>query len=135
MERLSQTTFLCAIAVGLLLATAPVFAQETSSSIVGTVVDATGAPLPGVQVETEGPLGKLTAVTDANGEYRFPRTQPGTYQITARLQGFQDSTAGGVRVTLGEGMTVDFTMQEPAVVATFALILGTACAQSWSNRD
>lgn len=112
MKRLSQTTFLCAIAVGLLLATAPVFAQETSSSIVGTVVDATGAPLPGVQVDAEGPLGKLTAVTDANGQYRFPRTQPGTYQITAKLQGFQDSAAGGVRITLGEDMTVDFTMQE-----------------------
>ena len=112
MKRLSQTTFVCAIAIGLLLATAPVFAQETSSSIVGTVVDATGAPLPGVQVDAEGPLGKLTAVTDADGQYRFPRTQPGTYQITAKLQGFQDSAAGGVRITLGEDMTVDFTMQE-----------------------
>ena len=59
----------CVCDRGLLLATAPVFAQETSSSIVGTVVDATGAPLPGVQVDAEGPLGKLTAVTDADGQY------------------------------------------------------------------
>ena len=51
-------------------------------------------------------------VTDSNGEYRFPRAQPGEYEMTARLQGFQPSTAGGVRVSLGEAMTVDFTMQE-----------------------
>ena len=112
MSRLFKPMQLCVIAVGLLLATAPVFAQETTSSLRGTVVDATGAPLPGVQVDAEGPLGKLTAVTDANGEYRIPRAQPGTYQITAKLQGFQDSAAGGVRVSLGEAMTVDFTMQE-----------------------
>ncbi len=112
MKRLFRKTFLCAIAIGLLLATAPVFAQETSSSIVGTVVDATGAPLPGVQVEAEGPLGKLVAISDTQGEYRFPRAQPGTYQITTKLQGFQDSSAGGVRVTLGVATTVDFTMQE-----------------------
>jgi len=87
-------------------------AQETTSSLRGTVVGSTGAPLPGVQVEADGPLGKLTAITDANGEYRFPRAQPGEYQLTARLQGFQDSVAGGVRVTLGEAMTVDLTMQE-----------------------
>jgi hypothetical protein len=112
MNRYLRTTFLCAIAVGLLLAASPVMAQETASSLRGTVVDATGGPLPGVQVEADGPLGKLMAITDANGEYRFPRAQPGEYQITARLQGFQDSVAGGVRVTLGDAMTVDFTMQE-----------------------
>ena len=34
------------------------------------------------------------------------------YELTATLMGFQPSTAGGVRVTLGQAMTVDFTMQE-----------------------
>jgi len=112
MNRYLRTTFLCAIAIGLLLAASPVLAQETTSALRGVVTDATGAPLPGVQVEADGPLGKLTAITDANGEYRFPRAQPGEYQITARLQGFQDAVAGGVRVSLGDAMTVDFTMQE-----------------------
>jgi hypothetical protein len=112
MNRTFGTRILCAIAVALLIAATPVFAQETSSSLRGTIVDATGAALPGVQVTAEGPLGKLVAISDENGEYRFPRAQPGNYQITASLQGFQDSQAGGVRVSLGEAMTVDFTMQE-----------------------
>ena len=45
MNRYLRTTFLCAIAVGLLLAASPVMAQETTSSLRGTVVDATGGRL------------------------------------------------------------------------------------------
>ncbi|MGD8441452.1 MAG: TonB-dependent receptor [Holophagae bacterium] len=112
MNRYFRTTILCVAVVGLLVAAAPSFAQETASSLRGTVVDATGAPLPGVQVEAVGPLGKLGTVTDENGEFRFPRAQPGVYELTARLQGFQPSTAANVRVSLGDAMTVDFTMQE-----------------------
>ena len=101
-----------ALIVGLALAATPVEAQETRSVLRGTVVDSTGGGLPGVQVDAEGPLGILTDITDAEGAYRFPRVVPGEYQITARLEGFQDAVAGGVRVTLGEASTVDFTMQE-----------------------
>jgi hypothetical protein len=111
MYRYHKLTFLC-IVVGLLLVASPVLAQETASLLRGTVVDATGAPLPGVQIEAVGPLGKLMTVTDANGEYRFPRAQPGVYEVTARLQGFQPSVASDVRVSLGDALTVDFTMQD-----------------------
>lgn len=45
------------------------------------------------------------------------------------------ATGLAIIVLAGAQSAVDFTMQEPAVVATFALILGTACAQSWSNRS
>lgn len=38
-------------------------------------------------------------------------------------------------VLVGLHATVDFTMQVPAVAATYALIMGAACAQSWSTRN
>lgn len=38
-------------------------------------------------------------------------------------------------VLVGLHATVDFTMQIPAVAATYALIMGAACSQSWSTRN
>jgi O-antigen ligase len=43
----------------------------------------------------------------------------------------------GVAASLLVGLhaTVDFTLQVPAVAATYALIMGAACSQSWSTRN
>ncbi|KKM69395.1 hypothetical protein LCGC14_1451270, partial [marine sediment metagenome] len=37
-------------------------------------------------------------------------------------------------VLVGVHSMVDFSLQIPAIGATFALILGIGCAQSWSSR-
>lgn len=44
--------------------------------------------------------------------------------------------AAGVAVTVLVGVhsTIDFSLQIPAVTATYSLLLGTACAQCWSSR-
>ena len=67
----------------------PAFAQEQTGSLVGKVSADGGEALPGVSIEIKGPSGTLVSVTDARGEYRFPRVTPGAYKVTARLQGFQ----------------------------------------------
>jgi hypothetical protein len=92
------------------LAAVPGMAQETTGSIVGTVADDAGEPVPGVRIEASGPLGKIYADAGANGKYRFPKVAPGEYTLVARLDGFQDATSGRLVVILGQAMTVDFTM-------------------------
>mgnify|MGYP003429346160 FL=1 len=82
------------IALGLLLAlTTMVRAQETRGSIEGVVKDSSGGVLPGVTVEAvnAAQTGAVSAVTDANGKYRFPALAPGRYEVTANLTGFQAS--------------------------------------------
>ncbi len=37
-------------------------------------------------------------------------------------------------VLIGFHAALDYSLQVPAVIATFSLLLGTACAQSWSSR-
>ncbi len=66
-----------------------VFAQ-TTGTIEGTVTDQSGAPLPGVTVEITSPnlQGTRTAVTAADGRYRFPSVPPGAYSVTGSLSGF-----------------------------------------------
>jgi uncharacterized protein (DUF2141 family) len=76
-----------------------------------TVTDATGAILPNVTVVLAGPR-DATAVTDAKGEVHFLGLPPGTYAVTATLDGFNEFSnrsipvvAGGV-VPLKAAMTI-----------------------------
>ena len=68
--------------VFLMLALAmPAFAQEQRASIEGVVKDTSGAVLPGVTVEAKNEATGVvvSAVTDANGVYRFPSLASGIW--------------------------------------------------------
>ncbi|MFY9550766.1 MAG: carboxypeptidase regulatory-like domain-containing protein, partial [Thermoanaerobaculia bacterium] len=73
----------------LLLVPVAMFAQ-TTGTVEGTITDQSGAPLPGVSVELTSPnlQGTRTAVTTADGRYRFPSVPPGPYKVTGTLSGF-----------------------------------------------
>jgi len=60
------------------------FAQLVpTSKMEGKVADNTGAPLPGVSVEATSPrlVGKATAVTDGDGNYRLFSLPSGVYEV------------------------------------------------------
>ena len=60
----------------------PVWAQQQTGVISGTVTDSQGGAVPGATVEAKGASGNaLTATTDASGTYRFPSVQPGVYEV------------------------------------------------------
>lgn len=76
--------------------------ESGPGTIAGTVRDAAGAALPGVQVVAGDGTRRATATTDVRGEYRL--TVPaGTYQVEFSLPGFAPLTVGGV--SLGGGVT------------------------------
>jgi hypothetical protein len=83
--------------------TTSVTAQVYTGRIEITVVDTTGAVLPGTLVEISGPQ-NATAPTDAKGMVQFLNLAPGTYQVVAKLSGFQDYT--NTNVPVGVGVTV-----------------------------
>jgi hypothetical protein len=81
-------TLLCSLVV--LLSCTALFAQQTGS-ISGRVTATDGSALPGVTVEARSnvlPQPRIS-VTDANGDYRMPALQPGTYTVTFTLTGMQ----------------------------------------------
>ena len=87
-----------ALAIGslvtsLLLLATPAFSQHTVS---GIVRDASGAILPGVNVEAASPVlieKSRTVVTDGTGQYRIVDLKPGTYTVTFTLPGFSTFAA------------------------------------------
>ena len=78
------TTSLLVLALTALPALAA--AQAFTGRIEVAISDSTGALLPGVVVDLTGPQNQ-SAVTDQKGEARFLNLAPGTYSVTAKLQG------------------------------------------------
>jgi hypothetical protein len=88
-------------------------AAQTTGSINGTVVDNTGAVLPGVTVTATSPalMGVQTAVTGETGLYRFPSIPPGTYTLSYELAGFSNVKREGIIVNIGFAATVNVQLQ------------------------
>jgi outer membrane receptor for ferrienterochelin and colicin len=88
---------------------------QTTGSIVGTVSDDVGAPLPGVNVEARGPAlqGTKTAVTATDGSYRLALLPPGSYTVSASLPQFGRAEQT-VQVLLDRNVTADFRLRATA---------------------
>lgn len=99
------------------------FGQETAGEIEGTVRDANGAVVPGVEVtitsraRTEGggtdtTVGfTRTTTTDNNGFFRMQQIPPGFYSITtAAASGFGAATVNNIEVALGTATPVNIAL-------------------------
>ena len=110
-ERLAR---LAVLSASLLAFAAPSAAQVYTGRMDITVTDSTGAILPGVAVEITGPQ-RATQVSDSRGEVRFLNLPPGTYVVTAKLQGFGDYNNKNVPVKAGEGVPLKISLAVGAV--------------------
>ncbi len=87
------------VALVSLLVPSAAYAQAV---ITGVVRDASGGVLPGATVEAASPvlIEKVrSVVTDANGQYRIVNLRPGTYTVTATLQGFTSLKREGIELS------------------------------------
>lgn len=92
----------------------------STSNIAGRVADAQGASVAGavVTLYARAPqLQRLTAITDAQGAYRFESLAPGEYLIESDARGFAPAVAERVRVERGQTTTLDFTLEAAGVRA------------------
>jgi hypothetical protein len=111
--------------LGLILMSGLVTAQVPTGKIIGTVMDDSGIPLPGVSVEAKSPtmVGKSSVLTDESGVYRLFALPPGTYEIKYSLPGFNTVVRKDIVVRLEETITVDITM-EPGAIEEEITVLG-----------
>lgn len=88
-------------------------AQTTSTSILGTVTDPTGASIAQAKVTARNVrTGVVTeTVTTTTGDYAIPLLDVGEYEVTAEAQGFKPETRGGIRLQINEKVRVDFQLQ------------------------
>ncbi len=97
----------------LVLVAGDVVAQTTEGSIRGFIRDEQGGVLPGVTMTAKSAQNPnpLTAVTDEQGGYRLINVPPGTYALTAELQGFQKLIRGDLVLHAGLNLDIDLVMK------------------------
>jgi outer membrane receptor protein involved in Fe transport len=118
----------CAIGVCLtIFAPAGARAQSATGSIEGTIVDQTGALMPGVTVTaTQSATGTTrTVVTDENGVFRIPLLAVGVYDVSAELAGFTSRKLPEITVTVGQTVTLRVQMAVSGVAETVNVSGGT----------
>ena len=113
-------------------------AQSTvSGSLQGKVRDAEGGPLPGVTVTVLSDAlvaRQQVTVTDERGSYRFPSLPVGAYVVQAELSGFQAVRQEGVRVQLGQALSIDLVLQLATISETIEVSAGAPLLSVIDNK-
>ncbi len=97
------------LAMALVTLVAGPVAAQTTGMVAGSVKDAQGGVIPSATVtltsETRGT--KVQPVyTNTNGDYVFVNIAPDTYTVTVTMNGFKNSTRGGIAVSPGDRVAV-----------------------------
>src|SRR4051794_28513804 len=93
----------------LVLAAAPVWAQQGTTELRGRVVDSQGGVLPGVTVTVRNQATGMyrETVSGADGSYIASGLTPGTYEIVAELQGFKKFNRKDVILEVGKTTQIE----------------------------
>ena len=123
-------SFLRKVLTGLLSACIGVsaFAQITTSSLGGRIVDPDGQPVPGVAiVATHTPSGtNYGAVTNSDGRYSIQGMRAGgPYDVEVSSLGYQTATYTGVVLQLGETYSLNAVIKEESVNLGEAVVIAT----------
>ena len=94
--------------------------QITTAAIDATVVDASGAVLPGVAVEIRNAETNLVRelTTDRDGRFVALQVPPGRYTVTLRLAGFATLVMEDVRATVGEAVRLTPVLKVSSIAET-----------------
>jgi len=111
MRRDRFRSFAAAAVAVLLLAAGSAFAA-TTGTLFGTVTDADGSALPGVNVTISSPSlqGTRTVTTNAAGEYSFPLLPPGTYRADYEIASFEKAVRTDLVIALDTATKVNVTL-------------------------
>ena len=94
-------------------------AQQNTGDINGTVRMDDGSGVPGVSVTLTGTfIAPMSAVSSAQGNYRFLNLAPGDYNLKFELSGFKTVEQKQIRVNVGVTTTVDVVMEQGVLEET-----------------
>jgi outer membrane receptor protein involved in Fe transport len=108
----SRCLLVCAMFALTTSLSAPIFAQVTGATLVGTVTDPSGGQVPNANVSIKN---RATGVerdvaTDSAGFYSAPNLLPGTYDITITASGFSTAVQTGLTLTVGASQALNILL-------------------------
>jgi hypothetical protein len=98
-------------------------ATAQNATVTGTVTDQSGGVMPGAVVTANNQETGLarTATTGDNGQFRVPALPPGSYLVTAELDGFTKEQVDGLVLVIDQIATINFSMKPAAVAETITV--------------
>lgn len=91
----------------------PLAAQQGRGTILGTVTDASGAPVAGAQVKVTNVATNQTFIAETTGEglYQAPNLAVGEYTVSAEKQGFRRVNRTGLQLQVDARAQVDIRLE------------------------
>jgi hypothetical protein len=126
---MSKKSLYAAVLCGLVCLMSPVLYGQATASFSGTVVDNSGAVVPGAKVSIIAQATNTVrdAVTDATGHYTVPLLAVGDYTIRVEAAGFRVAESKDLRLQTDEQRELDFKLI-PAAVSTNVEVNATEVA-------
>jgi hypothetical protein len=111
--------------------------QTSNASLGGTVTDATGAVLPGVEVTARNAGTGIanTTITNETGTYQFPTLQTGTYEVGALLPGFRTQQFNNVVLGVSQQARINFILQVSDLTTTVEVTAAADTALSTTSAS
>ena len=97
-----------------------VWGQSSTTSLRGTVMDASGAAVSKAKVMLSNPERGVerTVATGNEGGYEFPQLTPGAYRLTVETAGFKRYEQKNIQLLVSTPATVNVTLEVGAVAET-----------------
>ena len=125
-----------ALTLVLVLSAVPAFGQGASTSTIsGTVVDASGGVLPGATISAKH-LGTgviTTGVTNTQGAFTLPSLQSGAYEVTITMEGFKTFVAKDVVLTAVQGASISAKLEVGGLTETVTVASSSEIIQTQST--
>ena len=99
--------------LSMMVVSANATAQTFRGTILGTVIDQSGAAIPGAQItiKNQGTGLARTTTSEDSGTYQVPELPVGQYSVTVTKEGFESVTLGDVEVRVAGERRVDVTLK------------------------
>lgn len=120
----------------LLLLAASTFAQTSTGSIAGTVLDASGAVIPNAQVRLLGTeTGDVvrTLTTDGSGNFAAPLLRPANYTVEASAPGFKTLKRSGIMLRVDDQLSLRLTLDPGATAESINVTASAELLEEKSN--
>lgn len=108
------------------------YAQVADGTISGTVQDPTGGLIPGVEISLihTATGATRTVITSDDGRYMATGLPIGSYEISVEFPGFKKFVRQGIRLSVGDHLVVDITLEVGEMTETVTVVGGASLIQS-----
>src|SRR5262245_26604408 len=121
--------------VSLFVSVAPALAQTATGTIVGSVVDPSGAAVASARViiVNTSTNARIEVIANAEGEYTAPLLPPGSYSISVSAAGFRAYEQTGIRLQVQQQARIDVVLQLGAVTESVQVSADAAVVEATAS--